>query len=214
MSRRTSTVTLLACVFLSTIIDHIADAQLVGCGSVACPMLSPPQVECAVGNTSLAAVGVAGLNTTISPQPLTWTIGIQQKSGQPDSQVSLDRDFFLGTPPALQLSASTSFIGCALFFDGVEAKLAFRPSNEEDPRTQVGTCSDVLTSNCVTDLVSSARAQLPSLVGATSGNESATCAALGAAVADHAPSSCTIAQKGAWGTLLSRRTCSLLFRSW
>jgi len=176
-------------------------AQLVGCDVVACPNGNSNEPECAIGNITASELGIASLNSTISPQPLTWTVaGSTIYDSTNSSEVLLTKSFYLGTPPSLDLNSSESFSGCALFFEGMTTILRF---NGTDQDTAVGTCGDAMGSQCVTDLLSQAKSKLSSFAG-NSGVNSSVCAQLQSALEDSAPKTCTNATGGSWGVIVSK----------
>ncbi|KAF2171357.1 hypothetical protein M409DRAFT_50810 [Zasmidium cellare ATCC 36951] len=82
---------------------------------------------------------------------LTWTTGAVMAYPDGPTYPNLVKDYYLGTPPDLDLSSEdgvNGFHGCAAFF--VDSNASF-PSNQ-----QPGTCGDVLGSKCVTALTDQA----------------------------------------------------------
>jgi hypothetical protein len=120
----------------------ISSGQLVGCDTIDCPTIYR-QAHCVVGNSTLNTLGISDLSTSVSPKSLTWTIGLQTVDDPTNpSQSFYDRDYFLGTPPPLQLGNTSSFRGWALFFEGIAPKLQFPGLGAE---YSIGTCSDALS---------------------------------------------------------------------
>ena len=195
-------------------------AQLSGCDAVDCPTDQNGKSQCVLGNVTAAALGVLSFNASLSPQPLTWTLIVQSLNSQ---QNLYERDFFLGTPPSLNLSQKTTTTStpyrqpqaCSLFFEGIAPHLRFPGS---DPLYDQGTCNDALNADCVADLQAQAQSELSKILhdsssgGASSskGNSNSTtlassvCEALGTSLRDNAPTSCTLASGGHWGSILSR----------
>ena len=195
-------------------------AQISGCDAVDCPTDNSGKLQCILGNATAAALGVLSFNTSLSPQPLTWTLLVQALDAQ---QNLYERDFFLGTPPSLNLSESTSSKStgrqqpqaCSLFFEGIAPHLRFSGS---DSLHDQGTCNDALNADCVADLQVQAKSELSKILnnnnsegtGSSENNSSSTalaspvCDALSTALRDKAPTSCTLASGGHWGSILSR----------
>ncbi len=190
-------------------------AQISGCNVVDCPTDHSGQLQCVLGNATANALGVLSFNTSLSPQPLTWTLVVQAL--EPAEQNLYERDFFLGTTPSLNLSTNTPTTStrdqqpqaCSLFFDGIAPQLRFPGS---DPRYDQGTCNDALDADCVVDLQTQAKSELAKVLRNSSSESNSTsaalassaCDALGTALRDKAPTSCTIAAGGHWGSILSR----------
>ncbi|RDL36635.1 uncharacterized protein BP5553_05987 [Venustampulla echinocandica] len=125
-------------------------SELLGCDAVGCPVDEYRIAQCKVGNATLKAVGIANVTTIADTRPFTWTLGLQERpSAGNGPQITFDRNFYLGTPPSLQLNGTT---GCALFFEGIAANLTV-PEDKVDSFT----CSDVLNKDCVSDLITQAQ---------------------------------------------------------
>lgn len=180
----------------------ISSGQLVGCDAIDCPTVYR-QAHCIVGNSTLNILGISNLSTSISPKPLTWTIGLQTVEDPAYSTSSFyDRDYYLGTPPSVQLSDVSSFRGCALFFEGIASKLSFPGPSEYS----IGTCSDALSASCVSELLSQAQSAMQAILIASGQNrsESAVCASLQSQLQNSAPKSCSILPNQSWGTIITR----------
>lgn len=159
---------------------------------------------CTVGNSTAVGIGIITTNSSLSaPEPLTWTIAIQPTK-ENNTRRAFERDFFLGTPPSLDLR-NTSRGACALIFDGVSSNLTF---NDHNPQYGAnGTCDNALGPACVSDLRSQSVTELQLILGAdgvVDEDTSGTCEALASALREHAPASCSAAGSGNWGTLLAR----------
>ena|ERR1700722_18721735 len=127
---------------------------------------------------------------------LTWTLSTSSSIDPINrSQLMLIRSFYLGTPTSLDLQASTTVQGCALFFEGISSDLAF-PLHDLD--TDVGTCSDGLNATCVNDLMSQANSALDNIMAGTN-DTTTSCQSLEARLRDSAPHSCSSAHHGSWG---------------
>ena len=203
-------------------------AQISGCNAVDCPTAYNGDLQCVIGNATASAIGALSFNTSLSPQPLTWTLIIQSPTSlhsQPQQEL-FERDFFLGTPPSLNLSQNTSATStrnqqaeaCSLFFEGVAPRLRFPGSDREYDQ---GTCNDALGAQCFADLQAQAQSELSKILnnstsrgtGSSNSNSisnssapaSSVCDALGTSLRDKAPTSCTVAYSGGhWGSILSR----------
>ncbi|KAL8934733.1 MAG: hypothetical protein Q9211_005073 [Gyalolechia sp. 1 TL-2023] len=147
-------------------------------------------------------IGISSFNSPLlSPQPLTWTIGVQFQ------ERTAERAFFLGSAPDTlsQGTKSSQVQACSLFFEGVAGRLRFPGT---DPEYDEGNCNDALTAACVNDLRKQSQAALQDIIsngeGDNSNKTTSTCDALGNALRDKAPASCAIASNGAWGTILAR----------
>jgi hypothetical protein len=172
--------------FLS--VSQAQTQTLVGCDAVHCPT-NYKTSTCPVGNATLSHLGITSLNTSLASSPLTWTLGTQVTFDPSNSSLaSLDRDYFLGTPPTISNLTSIPYHGCALFFDGISANLSFPNTARESGS---GTCNDALSSSCVTDLLAQSQSELKTLLDSDSGSESKICSALQSALQSKPPTSCT-----------------------
>ena len=191
-----------ALAFLS--LSQLSTARLSGCDSVNCPLDQYRQPSCVLGNTTARALGITSFTNPLSSDPFTWTIMVQSVNGPNDT---FERDFFLGTPPAVNLTTSQNQ-SCALFFDGVAPRTMFPGT---DPEYDQGTCDDALTQTCVNDLRTQARTELTTIRSGSGGGDgtnstslASTCGKLGDALRDKAPTACTVASGGHWGDILVR----------
>ena len=195
-------------------------AQLSGCDAVDCPTDQNGKSQCVLGNATAAALGVLSFNTSLSRQPLTWTLIVQSLNSQENLY---ERDFFLGSPPSLNLVQNTTTRStpyqqtqaCSLFFEGIASQLRFPGSN---PLYDQGTCNDALNAACVADLQAQAKSELSKILhdsssgdtGGSKGNSNSTtlassvCETLSTALRANAPTSCTLASGAYWGSILSR----------
>ncbi|KAL9637201.1 MAG: hypothetical protein Q9164_002345, partial [Protoblastenia rupestris] len=179
-------------------------AQLSTCGAVNCPLDQYSRPGCVVGNTTASELGISSFTSSLSPQPLTWTIAVQSVGGPLNT---FERNFFIGTPPSLNLTASGSSQSqaCALFFEGVAAYTEFPGT---DPAYDQGTCDDALTQGCVNDIRTQAQTELVNIRSGSGENDSSSpafvCGKLGETLRDKAPTTCTVASDGRWGDILVR----------
>jgi hypothetical protein len=108
------------------------------------------------------------------------------------------RNYYLGTP-RLQTNKPgfVRQLGCALFFEGISSNLKFSGTSAS---SDTGTCNDVLTRSCVTDLMEQVKKVSENLVaiGKTQ------CVDLQAAIQETAPESCTVTKGGNWGIIYAR----------
>ena len=175
-------------------------AQLSSCDDVGCPLDQYDQSSCVIGNTTAGALGISNFTSPLSSERLTWTIAVQSING---TDSTFERDFFLGTPPGLNLTAAgrpSEIEACALFFEGVAAKTTFPGTDHENDQ---GTCSDALSKSCVSSLRTHALASLSS-IRTNSISTASVCDQLSHAFRDQTTTnSCTVASSG-WGTILAR----------
>jgi hypothetical protein len=193
--------------FLS--VSQAQDQTLVGCDAVHCPT-NYRTSTCPVGNTTLSYLGITSLNTSLASSPLTWTLGTQTiLDSSNNSVVSLDRDYFLGTPPTASNLTSNTYYGCALFFDGVSATNLSFPNTPHESGS--GTCNDALSTSCVTDLLAQSQSELNTLLSSDSSDESKVCSALQSAFQSKSPTSCTdiFPNDNVWGDIIVRGKLSL-----
>lgn len=183
-------------------LSRLSIAQLSSCDAVFCPLDEHSQLRCVVGNTTARGFGISSFTSLLSSQPLTWTVTVQPVDEPSDT---FERDFFIGTPPTLNLTdnGSSRSQACALFFDGVATKTKFPGS---DPEYDQGTCNDALTQSCVDDLRTQARTELANVRGGrdNSSSSASVCASLGDALRGRAPKTCSVASDGRWGDVLVR----------
>ncbi|TGO11276.1 hypothetical protein BTUL_0113g00060 [Botrytis tulipae] len=208
-------------------IPAIIKAQaFVGCDSVNCvTRYNPP--TCPINNITLSVIGITSFNTSVDSSPFAWTLGIQeseetvepsvptthlkhrQTSSSPTAPVkptptysfniTLSRDFYLGTPPTVNLTSESNTLGCALFFDGIASDLTFGTS-------ATGTCNDALTASCVDDLLAQSQSRMAKILSSSlsTRDETDVCNALKSAIKSQAPASCTAAKNGSWGDIVAQ----------
>lgn len=185
------------------VFQNFVSAQLVGCDDG----INFPQARCIVGNTSNSLLGVTSFESRISPDgPITWAVG----SSATQSSKNLTEDLFVksfypGTPPTLQLTNTTAFSGCALFFEGISKNL---PLNHTTQYNTV-TCHEVLQAGCVDDLLSQATQKVQGLAGSPSATNSSLYEALQTALQTAPPISCAPAVGSSWGTVVAREITGL-----
>ncbi|WEW59274.1 hypothetical protein PRK78_004743 [Emydomyces testavorans] len=189
------------CAFLALLIQSVT-SQIAGCADVGCPAAQEPLVthECQFGNATFNAIGIARVDSKITPDPLTWTLGVQavNDSAHPqNTNWTLQRNFYLGTPPSLDLRQNKTYGGCVLVFNGIAPRLAFTSADSRN-----WTCSSAMNSKCVDDLRSLARTEVDRVV------KNATteiCSALGTALQGNVPQSCArLFGSKSWGNIISK----------
>ena len=107
---------------------------------------------------------------SVRAAPARFTIGVQEGGGTDNSLV--ERDYFLGTPPSLNLTDSSTVRSYALFFEGMSSSLNFRfnpdlPSGVQD---SVRTRNDALEASCISDFMSQVRDKMKTILTATGQN--------------------------------------------
>ena len=168
-------------------------AQLIGCNDVGCPKGDASNAACPIGNVTAQAIGTTNFTSSINSDALTWTVAFSAEIDPTNSsEQALERDYYLGAPPSLDLATKPSFDGCALFFEDVVERHEFSPP-------EAGTCQDFLSSLCVSDLMSQANKTLSQLLA--SSDTSFICSKLAVQLRDDAPSSCSLADSGHWGAI-------------
>jgi hypothetical protein len=165
---------------------------LVGCDAVNCP----------IGNTTASQLGIASLTSAISPDPLTWTVAFRAGTNILN-QPSATRDYYLGVPPSINLSATTAYTSCALFVEGVTSTLHFPGLTRG---VDVGDCTDALGSQCSRDLLGQALTELGTTRVGNSVKTASVCGLLPDALSGTAPQSCSRAAKGggSWGSVVAK----------
>lgn len=168
-------------------------AQLLGCDSIGCPKDSSSNDVCPIGSTTARAIGITNFTSSLNSDPFTWTVAFSSQISPSNSSVDLlERSYYLGTPPSLDLATETNVKGCGLFFEDVVTRGDFSPST-------AGTCSDLLGASCVSDLISQANKTLSQLLADE--DTSFVCSKLAVQLRDNAPSSCTLDNVGQWGAI-------------
>jgi hypothetical protein len=148
------TITIIALVLLNNI--RHSSAQIVGCDglNVQCPTKKndSDSLPCNYNN---GEIGVVSLNSNVTPEPLTWTVTMYDDG---------DKNFWLGSPPSLDLARETDFGACALRVWNMTTALQL-PAGFND-FANFG-CPTVLGDDCVQDLIIQMREQLVSIVNGT-----------------------------------------------
>lgn len=190
-----------------------ASSQISGIDAVSTSPDEDGRPECAVSNFTSIALGVANISSrSISiSQPLTWTVAL---SGSPDnsnqSQSFHYRNYILGTPPSVHLSNFTSIHGCGLFFEGMTPLLSLGT----DIYTSTGTCTDVLPTDCVSEVIKLAQTEGQKLQQGQNANDSSSlCDTLQQRMSSSPPGSCNVPTRRDWGTILARGGSPLIYPS-
>ena len=217
----------LSCVFLSILIRNTH--ALVGCDAAGCPVDSSDNTLCTLGGIQLTAVGIDNFTAPLADQEtLTWTVG--ERSVVSESDAQMEQNFYLGSPPSLQLHSQSAFGGCALFFKDAANDLSFLstgsvttplsrrknlsrslsvensaglPTSASGLRGN-GTCADALGTPCVNALLSQA-STLMSMSNATGPFDDNFCQRFANALQNSAPKNCSAASpSGVWGTIMGK----------
>lgn len=124
-------------------------ASIIGCTELQCPPAEDRTPLCRVGDTISTVIGVANLDTSLTDADLTWTKGVRpiQDVAVDPGTITYESNFYLGTPAGFDLSTNatrSSYDGCALFFMDLSDEVEF----EGNISTSVGTCDDIMTTDC------------------------------------------------------------------
>lgn len=186
--------------FLSSAIATNVAAQILSCGDLpACPLqgsLAQCDLEGFVTNT----LGVSEVNTTLTTEPLTWTVTVGKDHYENATTMLYRKDFYLGQPPSAQLQASTSVAGCALFFEGASTSLQIPGNSAGNYLEPDARCTDVLSSQCISDWVDQVRNEVNKT---TASGAQMVCSDLAAALQDNRPSQCN-STTGSWGAVYAK----------
>ena len=167
-------------------------AQLLGCDDVNCPIdaKTGDLASCQLGNVTATHLGIAQVNTSLSPEPLTWTLGASLSSNVNSGKVTRiwGKRYYLGQPGALNLQSSDGVNACGIFLHGASSSLKF---HEGIVSSQIGNdngnCGDALTSECVSELEAQA-VEVARNVESFDGR--VTCGVLAEQISANVPSSC------------------------
>lgn len=138
----------------STLAQYVNGNAIGSCADVDCPPTGDDttRAECRITDKVYGGIGLVSIPTTISQNDLTWTIATQiyDDIDQNDPvKRNIEKDFYLGTPPSLELAAdSLPYKGCAVFLYNNSA---------EFPQNEAGTCSDVIGDECIGALLTQAK---------------------------------------------------------
>ena len=184
-----------------SLLTQRASCQVVGCDVLECD--GGASNGCTLGNTTSSFIGTANFTTSISPSnaPLTWTVGASSSDQNPSSSTSeftSTKNFYLGTPPSIDLASTSNFAGCALFFEGIARSLPVNGSSEYGSVT----CSQALQDACVNDLLSQAKQQIQKV--ASSGDTKSVCTALQTTLEASPPHSCQWIATVTWGSIVAK----------
>ncbi|KAJ9639192.1 uncharacterized protein PV06_09928 [Exophiala oligosperma] len=199
-------VTLSSSVSFSTAQSQPSDHTLVGCTSI--PGCSS-DTGCTVGNATNIFLGATTFNATLPPSSrsdsnsqsveLTWTVGaLSSSSSSSASDTQFTKNFYLGYPPTLDLSGTSAFAGCALFFEGIARSISLNG-------TEYGsmTCGAALGDACASDLLDQAEKQIQtSMQGGKEGDDA--CSKLQDTLERNPPQSCRSLATVTWGSVVAK----------
>jgi hypothetical protein len=187
-------------------------AQLLGCDDIGCPIRpgNSMQANCQLGNITANNIGIAQMNTSLSPEPLTWTLGLSTSDATDGTYLTTWRkDFYLGQPASVNLQSSTATGACAIFLEGVASSLKFHSDVvANNAGNDNGSCGDALTPACASaleNLVSGIVKSDDAFSGAL------TCDSLAQKLSANTPAACTL-HPNLWTNISSRgeRGCTIL----
>lgn len=151
---------LLAMAAASATAQYINDNTIGSCADVDCPLqgdgVGPS--NCQITNRTHLHIGLREFSSAITEDNtgLTWTVGVQVYDGpEPDTSLGdvrrkIDKVFYLGTPPSLDLGRDDlPYDGCAIFFYGNKQYASERVNS--------WTCEDVIGTSCYNNLQDNAR---------------------------------------------------------
>ncbi|KAL6251376.1 hypothetical protein RBB50_001585 [Rhinocladiella similis] len=174
-----------------------SDRPLVGCTSI--PGCSS-NTGCTVGNATNVFLGATAFNATLPPSSdsesveLTWTVGALSSTASSTSNTQFTKNFYLGYPPALDLSGTSTFAGCALFFEGIARSISLNGSEYGSM-----TCGAALGDACASDLLDQTEKQIQTLNG---GDDA--CAKLQDELERNPPQSCRALATVTWGSVVAK----------
>jgi hypothetical protein len=117
-----------------------------------------------------------------------------------DKLNSYRKDFYLGQPPTLRLQAVQNVKGCALIFNGISTTLQHGGTTGEDYVSLDVTCTDVLTSECISEWAKQANEEVNKAIDV---NGTVACGSIAIALQNNPPSQCSNV-KGTWGDVSSK----------
>lgn len=142
--------------------EYVGNNTVGSCADVDCPPLSSSDSDsrCHVTNRTYGLIGLKSFSTDISSENLTWTVGTHVYDNVGDDEVEgdqrariIEKDYYLGTPPSLNLSSGDlPYRGCAVFLYGNAMNSPARNESSE--------CADVVGATCVASLLKDATALL------------------------------------------------------
>ncbi|GAB1727259.1 hypothetical protein NU195Hw_g327t1 [Hortaea werneckii] len=111
--------------------------------------------SCIIEDHEYRVNGMVPFESPLYSQDLTWTVAQSYMEFPENSTITTVKDYYLGTPPDLDL-ASEQQLGCALFFVDSNATFPTPPSTTDPYANPPGQCPSVLGSECVEALRSRA----------------------------------------------------------
>lgn len=126
------------------------DEIIVGCADVDCPTRAgSSSPECNLVDDTFNAIGLARIPVENDElEGLSWVQGVAV-SDSDNKQRIFHKNFYLGTPPNLDLSEVGA---CAVFFNAVSSRVAFGDDNDDISRTY-GTCESAMSKDCVEAII-------------------------------------------------------------
>ena len=183
---------------LSSIYVARSAAQFPGCGDIAtCPSYNILSAQCELDDRTATSIGISKVNTSLTSQPLTWTVAMSRSAISDNDGDFLLKDFYLGQPPSVQLQELRSDAGCAIFFEGISSSLRFHDVALNDLLVDNGSCEDALTSQCVSEWTRQANDEVSKAMLA---GGILDCGALASTLQNSPPSQCA-SRSGHWGTV-------------
>jgi len=177
--------------------SRVNTEALQGCAAVHCPNVSPQflDISCRVQDTNNKLIGLAMEQNPIDPSAgdFTWTVAVAFHPNYDGGDGQVERSFYLGTPPDLDLQ-NAPYIGCSLYFDRPDhGGFVLAPQSGAQQYVTAETCGwglgDYSGDQCIADLQSAAL-QLTENV-TSSQNAADVCSAVAASLAQSAPDSCS-----------------------
>ncbi|GAB1315584.1 hypothetical protein MFIFM68171_05794 [Madurella fahalii] len=142
---------LLALASAVLVITPYARAQIASCAEVECPVVpGTTSAMCTVADKTFDAVGFTFIRNGPS-MFLSWLKGVGAEDVSSSDRV-YDQSFYFGTPPGFDFGGTGA---CALFFTQVSESVRF---DGDDPRRSQGTCQQAMSEECVSALVTRAKA--------------------------------------------------------
>ncbi len=163
-------------------------ATIIGCTELQCDPGPHSNPLCRVGDKNSTVIGVTNLDDPVTDTGLTWTKGVRLPQDYPPTSAgnTYENNFYLGTPAGFDLSTNatrSNYDACALFFNFSD-EVEF----EGNISTSVGTCSDIITIECLNAI----RRQATDAVLASNASSVAdTCKALESDFSENLSSECS-----------------------
>ncbi|KAI6912676.1 hypothetical protein KC318_g2065 [Hortaea werneckii] len=130
----------------------IASCAELDCGY---PFSRNENESCIIKDHEYRVNGMVPFESPLYSQDLTWTVAQSYMEFPDNSTITTVKDYYLGTPPDLDLT-SEQRLGCALFFVDSNATFPTPPSTTDPYANPPGQCPSVLGSECIKALRSRA----------------------------------------------------------